>query len=195
MLDAPGTLVLYAQWEPIKYFVHFDGNLAGGPAMQSLEIAYEQAFSLPPCQFVFENEGLVNSKFLGWNTARDGSGEGFADEASVINLCNEAGDSITLYAQWEDPEPAPTPDPGPGPDPGPDPEPSPEPGPDPGPAPSGGTDASGSTSGGDLADGSGAGAGSVPATGDIAGKGAAVAMGMMLLALISAAAYRVRNAR
>ena len=195
LLDAPGTLVLYAQWEPIKYFVHFDGNLAGGPAMQSLEIAYDQAFSLPPCQFVFENEGLENSKFLGWNTARDGSGEGFADEASVINLCNEAGDSITLYAQWEDPEPAPTPDPGPGPEPGPDPGPSPEPGPDPGPAPSGGTDASGSTSGGDSADGSGAGAGSVPATGDIAGKGAAVAMGMMLLALISAAAYRVRNAK
>ena len=171
--------------------------------MQSLEIAFDQAFSLPPCQFVFENEGLENSKFLGWNTARDGSGEGFADEASVINLCSKAGDSITLYAQWEDPKPAPAPDPGPGPDPGPDPEPSPEPGPgpDPGstpgpkPAPSGGADASGSTSGGDSADGSGAGAGSVPATGDIAGKGAAVAMGMMLLALISAAAYRVRNAR
>ena len=153
--------------------------------MQSLEIAYDQAFSLPPCQFVFENEGLENSKFLGWNTARDGSGEGFADEASVINLCDEAGDSITLYAQWEDPEPAPAPDPGPGPEPGPEPEPS----------PSEGTDPSGSTSGGDSADGSGAGAGSVPATGDIAGKGAAVAMGMMLLALISAAAYRVRNAR
>ena len=189
LLDAPGTLALYAQWEPIKYFVHFDGNLAGGPAMQSLEIAYDQAFILPPCQYVFENEGLENSKFLGWNTARDGSGEGFADEASVINLCSEAGDSITLYAQWEDPEPAPAPTPDPGPD--------PDPGstPDPGSAPSGGTDASDSTSGGDSADGSGAGAGSVPATGDIAGKGAAVAMGMMLLALISAAAYRVRNAK
>ena len=199
LLDAPGTLVLHAQWEPIKYFVHFDGNLAGGPAMQSLETAYDQAISLPPCQFVFENEGLENSKFLGWNTARDGSGEGFADEASVVNLCSEAGDSITLYAQWEDPEPAPAPDPGPGPEPSPEPDPGPDPDPgstpDPTPAPSGGTDASGSTSGGDSADGSGAGAGSVPATGDIAGKGAAVATGMMLLALISAAAYRVRNAR
>ena len=205
LLDAPGTLALYAQWEPIKYFVHFDGNLAGGPAMQSLEIAYDQAFSLPPCQYVFENEGLESSKFLGWNTERDGSGEGFADEARVMNLCSETGNSITLYAQWEDPEPVPTPDPGPGPEPGPDPdpdpdpEPSPTPGPDPDsgidPAPSGGTDASGGASGGDLANGNGAGAGPVPATGDIAGKGAAVAMGMMLLALISAAAYRVRNAK
>ena len=212
LLDAPGTLALYAQWEPIKYFVHFDGNLAGGPAMQSLEIAYDQAFSLPPCQFVFENEGLENSRFLGWNTARGGSGECFADEASVINLCSDAGDSITLYAQWEDPEPAPAPDPGPGPDPSPDPDPDPDPAPDPGPGPgpdpspspdptpspdpepSGGIDASGSTSGSAAADGTAAGAGSVPATGDVAGRGAAVALGMMLLALISAAAYRVRNA-
>ena len=192
LLDVPGTLALYAQWEPIKYFVYFDGNLAGGPAMQSLEIAYDQVFSLPPCQFVFENEGLENSKFLGWNTARDGSGEGFADEASVVNLCSEAGDSIALYAQWKDPEPAPTPDPGPGPDPGPDPGTDSTPSPDP--APSGGTDIPGGMSGGDAA-GSSTGAGSVPATGDVAGKGAAVALGMMLLALISAAAYRVRNAK
>ena len=131
LLDSPGTITLYAQWEPIKYFLHFDGNLAGGPAMQSLEVAYNQSFTLPPCQFVFENEGLENSKFLGWNTARDGSGESFADGASVVNLCDEAGTSVTLYAQWEDPEPAPGPDPSPDPDPDPDPSPIPSPDSDP----------------------------------------------------------------
>ncbi len=52
--------------------------------MQSLEITYDQLFTLPPCQFVFENEGLEDSRFLGWNTARDGSGESFADEGSVL---------------------------------------------------------------------------------------------------------------
>ena len=130
LLDSPGTITLYAQWEPIKYFLHFDGNLAGGPAMQSLEVAYNQSFTLPPCQFVFENEGLENSKFLGWNTARDGSGESFADGASVVNLCDEAGASVTLYAQWEDPEPAPGPDPSPDPDPDPSDEPKPVPSPD-----------------------------------------------------------------
>ena len=95
--------------------------------MQSLEIAYDQLFALPPCQFVFENEGLENSRFLGWNTARDGSGESFADEASVVNLCDKAGASVTFYTQWEDPEPAPGPDPEPGPDPDPSPSPSPDP--------------------------------------------------------------------
>ena len=134
LLDSPGTITLYAQWEPIKYFLHFDGNLAGGPAMQSLEIAYDQSFALPPCQFVFENEGLENSKFLGWNTVRDGSGESFADRASVVNLCDKAGASVTLYAQWEDPEPAPGPDPDP--DPSPSPSPDPDPSDEPKPAPS-----------------------------------------------------------
>ena len=86
---------------------------------------------MPPCQFVFENEGLEDSRFLGWNTARDGSGESFADEASVVNLCDKAGASVTLYAQWEDPEPAPGPDPSPDPDPDPSPSPSPSPDPEP----------------------------------------------------------------
>lgn len=95
--------------------------------MQSLEVAYNQSFTLPPCQFVFENEGLENSKFLGWNTARDGSGESFADGASVVNLCDEAGTSVTLYAQWEDPEPAPGPDPSPDSDPSDEPKPVPSP--------------------------------------------------------------------
>ncbi len=128
LMDSEGTLTLFAQWKPITYFVHFDGNLADGPAMQSIEATYGQAFYLPENTFVFHNDGLADSTFIGWNTQRDGSGDTYEDAQQVINLCSEQGTSITLYAQWRDPEPAPTPDPGP------------EPDPEPTPGTSGGTD-------------------------------------------------------
>ena len=100
------TVTLYAQWKPITYFVHFDANFGGGVAMQSLEIEYGQTFNLPPCTFTFENEDIADSKFLGWNTSRDGSGTAFADEQSVQSLCDTQDASIVLYAQWEDPNPS-----------------------------------------------------------------------------------------
>lgn len=100
------TVTLYAQWKPITYFMHFDANFGGGVAMQSLEVDYGRAFNLPPCTFTFENEDLADSKFLGWNTSRDGSGTAFADEQSVQSLCDTQDASIVLYAQWEDPDPS-----------------------------------------------------------------------------------------
>lgn len=121
LMDSEGTLTLFAQWKPITYFVHFDGNLADGPAMQSIEATYEQAFYLPENTFVFHNDGLADSTFIGWNTQRDGSGDTYEDAQQVINLCSEQGTSITLYAQWRDPKPAPAP----APEPKPDPEPTP----------------------------------------------------------------------
>ena len=38
--------------------------------------------------------------FIGWNTAADGSGTAYRDGASVKNLTNELGGTVTLYAQW-----------------------------------------------------------------------------------------------
>ena len=40
-------------------------------------------------------------KFVGWNTAADGSGDAFTNKASVKNLAENNGAVITLYAQWE----------------------------------------------------------------------------------------------
>lgn len=119
LMDSEGTLTLFAQWKPIAYFVHFDGNLADGPAMQSIEATYGQAFYLPENTFVFHNDGLADSTFIGWNTQRDGSGDTYEDAQQVTNLCSAQGASITLYAQWRDPEPTPTPTPEPKPDPDP----------------------------------------------------------------------------
>ena len=53
--------------------------------------------------------------FWGWNTEIDGSGDWYKDRESVTDLA-QAGDTITLYAQWKQPTladliPAPTPQP------------------------------------------------------------------------------------
>lgn len=94
------TVTLYAQWSPWPYFVHFDPNGAGTvDPDEALDqrFFHDQEQALMPCPF-----GLEGFHFTGWNTKADGSGEQFADEATVSeNLTDEDGGSVTLYAQWE----------------------------------------------------------------------------------------------
>lgn len=45
----------------------------------------------------FHCEGYT---FVGWNEKEDGTGRQFSDEEAVLNLCEEDGEHITLYAQW-----------------------------------------------------------------------------------------------
>lgn len=40
-------------------------------------------------------------EFQGWNTAADGSGIFYADQEAVLNLTQEEGAIVRLYAQWE----------------------------------------------------------------------------------------------
>ena len=42
----------------------------------------------------------TNWTFCGWNTKSDGSGEFYADNASVSNLTSTNGATVTLYALW-----------------------------------------------------------------------------------------------
>lgn len=37
---------------------------------------------------------------IGWNTKADGSGTAYKDGASVENLSEDNGSTVTLYAQW-----------------------------------------------------------------------------------------------
>lgn len=88
-----GTWV--AQKKPTAYTVAFDPNGgAGSMARQSYEVGVD--YRLPANSFY-----LFAKRFAGWNTAADGSGEPYADGATVRNLAN-AGDNVTLYAQWAD---------------------------------------------------------------------------------------------
>lgn len=43
----------------------------------------------------------VGYTFVGWNENPDGTGKQFSDEDEVLNLCEEDGGHVTLYAQWE----------------------------------------------------------------------------------------------
>lgn len=93
-------VALYAQWTPWPYFVHFDPNGAGTVDPDEVldqKFFHDQEQALMPCPF-----GLEGFHFLGWNTEADGSGEQFADGATVAeNLTQEDGGRVTLYAQWE----------------------------------------------------------------------------------------------
>ena len=83
------------QEKPNTYTVTFDTNGGSGSmAQQSYKI--DTDYQLPANSFY-----LFAKKFVGWNTAADGSGTSYADGATVRNLANVGG-SVTLYAQWAD---------------------------------------------------------------------------------------------
>ena len=92
--DDGDVVTLYAVWSANTYVVIFDGN--GGTSddvVPNQGMTYDQEEAL--------NENMysrVGYDFAGWNTAADGSGDAYADKATVKNL-TESG-TVTLYAQW-----------------------------------------------------------------------------------------------
>ena len=85
---------LYAQWTPNTYSVRFDAN--GGDGIMSEQMhTFGQGLAL--VQGVFTK---VGHSFAGWNTEPDRNGTHYEDEEVVINLSENHGDEITLYAQW-----------------------------------------------------------------------------------------------
>ena len=74
----------------IWHIVSFDAN-GGEGVMDCQKIAQGIDTRLNKNSFTRENY-----EFTGWNTAADGTGTAYADEAALINLTED----ITLYAQW-----------------------------------------------------------------------------------------------
>ena len=64
--------------------------------MDSLRIPAGSSQTLPSNTFA-----RTNYNFTGWNTAANGSGTSYADAASLTTTSAQAGQTITLYAQWE----------------------------------------------------------------------------------------------
>jgi predicted outer membrane repeat protein len=94
----PSTLVLYAIWNVSLYTVIFDANIA--TSFGSME---EQIIAMNTYQKLNANQFSSQGKiFAGWNTKADGSGDFYADQAPVYNLASKNGQTITLYAQWQD---------------------------------------------------------------------------------------------
>jgi uncharacterized repeat protein (TIGR02543 family) len=77
-----------------RYTIVFSANGGTGTVIGEI-FTYDVAKVLPNNAFI--RAGYV---FSGWNTAADGSGIGYADGASVLNITALADVTVTLYAQW-----------------------------------------------------------------------------------------------
>lgn len=90
------NIVLYAQWRDAgTTTIIYDWNYANSGSMPTT-VAYEgESVQLAKNTFV-----KYNSQFVGWNTAMDGTGEFYYDEA-IVDLFDASKDVIVLYAQWE----------------------------------------------------------------------------------------------
>ena len=86
------------QWQEdiLTYTIAYNGNGATEGNMQASVCNYDEQTTLTANGFA-----RANHKFLGWNTAADGSGTTYEDGQSILNL-TERGYVLTLYAQWKE---------------------------------------------------------------------------------------------
>ncbi len=90
------VVMLYAQWTALTYTVTFASN-NGENETAEMTLYYDHNGSLLPNSFEY-----YGYYFKGWNTKADGSGTPYADKDVVVNLNDDSGDNVILYAQWED---------------------------------------------------------------------------------------------
>jgi uncharacterized repeat protein (TIGR02543 family) len=94
-----GDKEYWAQWTPIFYQVEYDLNYEGDGFNGYTSQSYH-TYGVPSSlnQNRFYRLGYV---FDRWNTRADGSGDSYADEEEVSDLCpGDDSDTVTLYAQW-----------------------------------------------------------------------------------------------
>ena len=91
-----GFSVRCVKGEPGTVTINFDGNGADGGSTASQQIAAGNTANLNANGFT-----RTNYVFTGWNTAADGSGVSYSDQASYIVTPATGDATVTLYAQWE----------------------------------------------------------------------------------------------
>ena len=81
----------YSATARVFYIITFNANGGeGSMEPQRFEVGVDTALNTN----AFTRE---NYKFIGWNTAADGSGATYADEGAILELTGD----MTLYAQWQ----------------------------------------------------------------------------------------------
>ena len=81
----------YSASARVFYTITFNANGGeGSMELQRFEVGVDTALNTN----AFTREGY---KFIGWNTAADGSGATYADEGAILELTGD----MTLYAQWQ----------------------------------------------------------------------------------------------
>ncbi len=88
------TLKIEALRSNDTYVIHYESN-GGVGAMKADVATYNESHTLSLCTFTKDN-----AHFVGWNTKADGTGQSYADRASIVNSLQENNGNIILYAQW-----------------------------------------------------------------------------------------------
>ena len=89
------TLTFAVVAEPAMVTVAFNGNGATSGSMSSIKIPAGDSQALPGNTFV-----RSGYDFTGWNTAANGGGMSYSNGATLTTTTAQAGQTITLYAQW-----------------------------------------------------------------------------------------------
>ena len=84
---------LYAQYEPNKYTIKFDGNGATSGSTSDISATYDQNVKL------VNGYAKTGHSFAGWALAPTGS-KVYDENATVKNLTDKANGVVTLYALW-----------------------------------------------------------------------------------------------
>lgn len=92
-----GTLTVAVVAEPALVTIAFDGNGATGGSMPNQQIIAGQSANLNTNQYTRDGYD-----FTGWNTNAGGTGTSYTDGASYTAPSSSAGQTVTLYAQWEE---------------------------------------------------------------------------------------------
>ena len=91
------TLTFAVVAEPAMVTVAFNGNGATSGSMSSIKIPAGDSQALPGNTFV-----RSGYDFTGWNTAANGGGTSYGNGATLTTTTAQAGQTVTLYAQWEE---------------------------------------------------------------------------------------------
>ena len=95
-----GDKTFYAKWTPNKFKVEFDKNATSATGTMAVQnFTYDVAQNLTALGY-----SRTGYTFAGWNTVATPTeqepGTSYADKASVSNLTDVDGATVTLYAQW-----------------------------------------------------------------------------------------------
>ena len=91
-----GIVFLFAQWEPFTYIIRFLPNATVDEVMLDQHLVYDT-----PRQLIANAYTRRGYRFDGWNTAYDGSGTPYANQALVNFLPSYDGEIFRLFAQWK----------------------------------------------------------------------------------------------
>lgn len=90
-----GNFTVTPTWTPITYTIAFDGN-GGEGSMSSVQLAYDEPYEVPPCEFT-----KTGCEFQRWQVLIDNRAvTNYTPGVVVSNLTSVAGKVVTFKAEW-----------------------------------------------------------------------------------------------